>query len=550
MIITASCFPSWAIASPSEFLLTSSYLCFIYEIIRTIGDFMWAQVIEVADSTRNDLKDTFAKADDSSPTYTHLDLDGVLFPAPSPPHLLIPGSKELDLCLPQASNSIGRLISADGKPGRSPHTPLASSNLRLRSKSDMLSSPVSTQDLGDPSTWRPDVPASQIFEEKTWLQGSFLSAIAYGVVVTLFFLNLSLLLERLKKDPSSWRTSSWRQQNLALIAYVGVMFVLSTLTVASQAEMTQLGFIVNRNFPGGPAAFQNIMFSIPISRIGNVCFSLMNWFANCVLLWRCIVIYKTSTLSITKVIAAPVIMLLASFGTFISSSSPQIPNHLQVTGVIYLTQISRPGSSPWATETFTLIYGLISLSLNIILTVMIVVRLYLHRRRVVRAIGARHASQYTSIIAMLIESAFVLDVVVIWFIVAFALGSPLANIPSPPSSKSRYRAFLAVWRHHHLTMMTDSGFCPCDADHCFVHDHLPRGHRTAWASSSVADSRYGDEEIANRIEISAIRFGRSGTETVTAIDGSRGSHSRAKSIDIELVPPSISQTISQNDSKV
>ncbi|CAA7268541.1 unnamed protein product [Cyclocybe aegerita] len=372
----------------------------------------------------------------------------------------------------------------------------------------MLSSPVSTHDLGDPSTWRPDVPASQIFEEKTWLQGSFLSAIAYGVVVTLFFLNLSLLLERLKKDPSNWRTSSRTRQNLALIAYVGVMFILSTLTVASQAEMTQLGFIVNRNFPGGPAAFQNIMFSIPISRIGNVCFSLMNWFANCVLLWRCIVIYKTSTLSITKVIAVPVIMLLASF----------------VTGVIYLTQISRPGSSPWATETFTLIYGVISLSLNIILTVMIVVRLYLHRRRVVRAIGARHGSQYTGIIAMLIESAFVLDVVVIWFIVAFAIGSPLANIPlSTLVQVQTIASFMIIFR-------------------------VATG--TAWASSSVADRDMGTKEITNRIEISAIRFGRPGTETVTAIDGSHGSHSRAKSIDIELVPPSISQTMTLNDSKV
>ncbi|CAA7266647.1 unnamed protein product [Cyclocybe aegerita] len=374
----------------------------------------------------------------------------------------------------------------------------------------MLSMPISTQDLGDPSSWRPDVPASQIFEEKTWLQGSFLSAIAYGVVVTLFFLNFSLLLERLKKDPSSWRTSSHRRQNLALITYVGIMFVLSTLTVASQAEMTQLGFIVNRNFPGGPAAFQNVMFSIPVSRIGNVCFSLMNWLADCVLLWRCVVIYRTSSISMTKVMAVPVVMLLASF----------------VTGIIYPTQISRAGSSPWATEAFTLIYGLISLSLNILITVMIVVRLYLHRRRVVQAIGVRHASQYTSIIAMLIESAFVLDVVVIWFLIAFAIESPLANIAlSTLVQVQTIASFMIIFR-------------------------VATG--TAWASSSVADRDMGTKEIANRIaEISAICFGRPGAETVTAVNSSRGSHSRAKTPDIELVPPLISQTIlTQNDLKV
>ncbi|PPQ64041.1 hypothetical protein CVT24_008854 [Panaeolus cyanescens] len=255
--------------------------------------------------------------------------------------------------------------------------------------------------------WRPNLTEVELFEERTWLQGGILSAVAYGMVFTLFILNFSLLKDRINANSSLDR----RRMNIVLLIYVCVMFILSTLTMASQAQMTQLGFVDNRNFPGGPGAFQKDMFSLPISNLGNVCFSLMNWFADLVLMWRCTVIYKTCRYSLKVVMFFPMLMYIASF----------------VTGIIYLEQISRPGASPWATENFTFIYSVISLGLNILLTLMIVIRLFLHRRRIVKAIGQRHGIQYTSIIAILVESAFILDVIVLLFIIPFAVGSPLAN---------------------------------------------------------------------------------------------------------------------------
>ncbi|KAF8151342.1 hypothetical protein B0H34DRAFT_126251 [Crassisporium funariophilum] len=321
------------------------------------------------------------------------------------------------------------------------------------------------------TSWRPDVPASQLFEEKTWLQGGILSAVAYGVVVTLFFLNFVLLKDRIRAESSSVR----RKQNTALLGYISVMFLLSTLTMASQAEYTQLGFIDNRDFPGGPAAYQKLMFSIPISNLGNVCFSLMNWLADVVLLWRCTVIYRAANVSLVMVMACPTAMLLASF----------------ITGVIYLEEISRPGSSPWESELLTLIYGLISFSLNIVLTLMIVIRLYLHRRRVVKAIGSRHASQYTSIMSMLIESAFVLDIVFLAFIIPFAFGNPIANIPLLTLVQVQTIAsFMIIFR-------------------------VATG--TAWASGTIHEIL--TQEIAERLnELSVMRFDHSGMDTRTAVD--------------------------------
>ena len=132
-------------------------------------------------------------------------------------------------------------------------------------------------------SWRPNVPESQLFDEKTWLQGAILSAVAYGANLVLFVLNVILLRMRAKLDIK--RDSRTSQQTRCLLIYVCVMFILSTLTIASQAEMTQLGFIENRNFPGGPAAYEELMFSIPISSLGNYCFSLMNWFSDSLLVF-------------------------------------------------------------------------------------------------------------------------------------------------------------------------------------------------------------------------------------------------------------------------
>ena len=53
-------------------------------------------------------------------------------------------------------------------------------------------------------SWRPNVPESQLFDEKTWLQGAILSAVAYGINLTLFTLNVSLLRTRAKLETKQY----------------------------------------------------------------------------------------------------------------------------------------------------------------------------------------------------------------------------------------------------------------------------------------------------------------------------------------------------------
>ena len=114
--------------------------------------------------------------------------------------------------------------------------------------------------------------------------------------------------------------------------------------------------------------------------------------------------------------------------TFQSLTASLLTYSAPVNGITYLVRISRLGSGPWHSTAFTLIYGFTSLTLNILLTFMISIRLYFHRRRVYKVLGKRHGSHYTSIISLLVESASILDVIVLFFLIPFALGSSVANI--------------------------------------------------------------------------------------------------------------------------
>jgi hypothetical protein len=136
------------------------------------------------------------------------------------------------------------------------------------------------------------------------------------------------------------------------------------------------------------------------------------------------------------------LLLLASFGI---STSPLFNREKKikrglVTGIIYLVRVSQPDSSPWAISTFTLVYVSISFSVNILLTLMIVIRLYLLRKRTTNVLGPRHGVHYTSIIAILVESAALMDIMLLFFVIPFAMGNPLANIPLSAMVQVQVRA--------------------------------------------------------------------------------------------------------------
>lgn len=251
--------------------------------------------------------------------------------------------------------------------------------------------------------YAPGETAATIYAEETWLQGNLLSNIAYGAELVLFVMCAHVLTQQISRFH--------RTREMVLLAFVSVIFTLGTLFMGAQAKFTQQAFIENRNFPGGPAAYEEVMYSDPVDEIANVCFIVGNWLMDGFLVWRFMVIYMDFGRSwLVILMALPCMMLCCSVGL----------------GITFLVQTSA--SSPFVDVNMTLAYYVMSLALNVIVTIFITGRLMFYRHRVKRALGVTHVSTYANAAAIFIESAMLYAVFAILFLVPFGLNNALGNV--------------------------------------------------------------------------------------------------------------------------
>jgi len=146
------------------------------------------------------------------------------------------------------------------------------------------------------------------------------------------------------------------------------------------------------------------------------------------------------------VIAFPCLMYLGSVGTHLSSSRAVVmlkPNvHNIAMGILTIYPIGeRTVGNSWP----ALPYFSISLSLNVLLTLMIVVRLVLHGRNVRAATGSPVgiSGLYKTVATMLIESSALFAVSSLLVIGPMAAGSSaISNAFFPVLAETQVRPFL------------------------------------------------------------------------------------------------------------
>ena len=127
----------------------------------------------------------------------------------------------------------------------------------------------------------------------------------------------------------------------------------------------------------------------------------------------------------------PYLLFLGSFGWFfcISITIQRVYNSQRiyvVMGLLFLIQVSA--ASPWSADSainWTIPFFSLSLSLNIILTAAIVIRLLVHRQKISSTMGPSYGRHYTSVASMIVESASIFSVFSLLFLVPFALNHPL-----------------------------------------------------------------------------------------------------------------------------
>ena len=101
-----------------------------------------------------------------------------------------------------------------------------------------------------------------------------------------------------------------------------------------------------------------------------------------------------------------------------------------VSGTILTVVTSRPDSSLWsnAAVSSALPYYVFSLSFNIVVTALIIIRLVHHHNTVRAALGSKHAQPYASLAAFIVESAAPYSVLSLLYLILFAVNNPAQQI--------------------------------------------------------------------------------------------------------------------------
>ncbi|KAJ2921457.1 hypothetical protein H1R20_g15636, partial [Candolleomyces eurysporus] len=138
-----------------------------------------------------------------------------------------------------------------------------------------------------------------------------------------------------------------------------------------------------------------------------------------------------------------------------------------------------------------IVYGSLSVGLNVLLTLMIIIRLVILRRSIMKALdGTEHfgsLSQYTSVIAMLVESASIFVVAVLLFIIPLGLQSVVAIAPMIMLNMVQViSSFMIIYRVAQGTTKLDA------------HDDMSR----------VFGQDAENTGVASRGKVSVIRFAR------------------------------------------
>lgn len=99
-------------------------------------------------------------------------------------------------------------------------------------------------------------------------------------------------------------------------------------------------------------------------------------------------------------------------------------------GTLWTLQSSQPNLSMYSA--LPLAYGTsyyaISLSVNIILTCLITIRLLMYRREIVRSLPKDYATHYMSLASIVVESAGLYSLFAILFLITYAINDPTNQV--------------------------------------------------------------------------------------------------------------------------
>ncbi|EIW55606.1 uncharacterized protein TRAVEDRAFT_82422, partial [Trametes versicolor FP-101664 SS1] len=198
-----------------------------------------------------------------------------------------------------------------------------------------------------------------------------------------------------------------------LLAYIYVLFLLAIAGLCLQTWVTHDAFVIHGAFRGGPLAYLAQQTRHPAHVAMTTIYIILNWFADGMLLYRAYVLWRYSKYVVTGCI----LTLVALIGV----------------GGFFIHTVAKAGLDLWTGGEFTpcIAYLSLSFSINLVLTVGIVGRLMYIRHELGSTLGSEAAQVYTSIAAMLVESAAPYTLVSLLAIISCARRIPMQDALLP-----------------------------------------------------------------------------------------------------------------------
>ncbi|KAK2462417.1 hypothetical protein APHAL10511_005551 [Amanita phalloides] len=240
-----------------------------------------------------------------------------------------------------------------------------------------------------------------VIKEKANLAGNFVCGVGYGMQLVLY----------IKCARYLWAQRKIRKKiSLFLLGYTTVLQGLSLVFLSSSARMTEDIFIHYRNYPGGPLVHTLAKQILLEKVLTTVAGFLLTCLSDLLVLWRCWVVWNSSgKLAAFVVTTIPGTALLASFALGIQWTWRAFDFEIELATAYLVT----------------------SLSSNILLTILIVLRLVLHRRRMLLTLPPEYAAQYVSLATIIIESAALYSVFALAFTITYAIYPPISPVFLP-----------------------------------------------------------------------------------------------------------------------
>ncbi|THH08338.1 hypothetical protein EW146_g9025 [Bondarzewia mesenterica] len=250
----------------------------------------------------------------------------------------------------------------------------------------------------------PGESSADLWLERSNFAGMLVGGVAYGIHASVFAAAVYYM------------TRGGPQQvfHRGFLAFAAALFILGTINVAANTKFSQMMWIDDRAIAGGPNAWLAQDYTNPVNILGNAAYIFSNFLADGMIIYRLWIVWSYNY----YVAAIP-------FLTFLASTALSI---------LTIYQSARPGASLWSRTTiaFAVPYWSLSIALNILATLVIAARLLVMMRRIRQSgVGMHHARMYTSITAMVVESAALYSITGLIFIICYARNSNVQNIVLP-----------------------------------------------------------------------------------------------------------------------